>query len=152
MIATHAFVINGRDNWELKDGIGPIPDQLRRMLGRLNGERLCSLGLWKIPEGTSLDLVDLKKERSYIQSGGAADRMTVELHTVDNGAVRHEVIGRNHGTTAGGDPKEEISVGGHVHRVYPDEVFDADEAGDLFIAYYGTGDVPSGYLKRAVQL
>ena len=31
------------------------------------------------------------------------------------------------------------------------EVFEAEEAGDIFFTYYKTGDIPPGYLLRAVE-
>lgn len=154
MIATHAFTINGRDNWELKDSTGPIDGQLRHMLKRINGERIYSLGLWKLPEGVSLGLVDLDQDRSYIQCAGSAERMTVEVRTVEGGIARQEVIGRPVGAAGSptGDPTEVVPWDEHEVRVYPNEVFDADEAGNLFVSYYETGEVPEGYTKRLIQL
>jgi hypothetical protein len=31
------------------------------------------------------------------------------------------------------------------------EIFDADEAAELFFSYYKTGDIPAGYTKRPEQ-
>lgn len=150
MIATHAYTTNGRSDTELKPIRRSIPDELRFMLGRLDGERLFSLGLWKIPEGKTLADANVTSD-SYIQCGGSAERMTVEVRTVADGMVRHEVIGRSDGI-ARREPTESISVGGYEHSVYPNEVFDANEAGDLFVSYYETGDVPKSYVKRAINL
>lgn len=152
MIPTHAFTMNGRSNWDLQDGVRPVHDEIRHMVRRLNGNERFSLAIWKLPAGVSLAGVDLNEDRSYIQCGGTAERMSVELRTVDDGVVRQEVVGRPVAETPPGDPKEEVPFGGgYGVRVYPNEVFDADEAGDLFISYYESGDVPAGYTKRLLQ-
>lgn len=153
MIPTHAFTMNGRSNWDVQDGVRPVDEEIRHMVRRLNGNERFSLSLWKLPEGVSLAGVDPKEDRSYIQCGGTAERMTVELRTVENGVVRQEVIGRPPAAAPAGDPEEEVPFGGgYGVRVYPNEVFDADEAGDLFVSYYETGDVPARYIKRALQV
>jgi hypothetical protein len=36
--------------------------------------------------------------------------------------------------------------------VQPNEVFDVEEVGELFIAYFRTGDVPSRYRRRRLEL
>lgn len=153
MTTTHAFTINGRSNTELTDIWQPIPDEIRSLLRRLNGEERFSLGIWRLPEGVRFSRVDFDEDRSYIQGGGSAERMAVEMRTVQGGVARQEVIGRAVAETPTGDPKEEVPFGGgYGVRVYPNEVFDAEEAGDLFVSYYETGDVPAGYTKRLIQL
>lgn len=154
MIPTHAFTMNGRRSWDVQDGVRPVHDEIRHMLGRLNAHERYSLGLWKLPDGVPLDLVDLDEDRGYIQSAGSADRMTVEVRTIENGSARQVVIGRPLGaaSSSAGDPEEVIPWDECEARVYPNEVFDEKETAELFISYYDTGDVPSGYLKRAIQL
>jgi len=53
-----------------------------------------------------------------------------------------------------GNPQVRIEFnGGQNHTlVYPDEVFDATEAGDIFFAYFQTERVPDKYVLRLFDL
>jgi hypothetical protein len=44
-----------------------------------------------------------------------------------------------------------VTLPGGVHNVGRSEIFAADEAADLFYAYYTTGDIPSSYSLRPVD-
>lgn len=150
-MTTHAFTLNGRTSFEVKGNVRPVHDEIRHRLQMLNGKERFSVILWKMPEGIPFDMVDPDSVREYIQCGGSAERMTVEVRTLNQGAPHHEVVGRAGTEIPEGDPSEKVPFGGgYGVRVYPNEVFDADEAGDLLIAYYETGDVPSSYLKRSI--
>ena len=87
MIPTHALAINGTTWMDLQEvGKGEL-DDLDRFLHRLDGNKLYSLILWKMPAGKHLDEVDPDTDaEEYIQCAGSADRMTVEVRR-KNGAA-----------------------------------------------------------------
>ncbi len=75
--------------------------------------------------------------------------MSVEIQRVEDGQLRHYVVGREHDTD---EPlTETVNVAGtdHPRTGHPTEVFDADEATDVFFHYFhDSGTVPDGYVLR----
>lgn len=153
MSVTHAFTFNGRTSFEVKDVPRRVHEEIRHRLQMLDAHERFSIIMWKIPENVPFASINPNEVREYIQCGGSAERMTVEIRHLEQGVARQEVVGRPISEAPAGDPKEEIPFGGgYGVRVYPNEAFDAAEAGDLFVSYYETGDVPSTYVKRSVRL
>lgn len=163
MIPTHAFTLNGRTSLEVDDAQRPVHDEIRHRLQLLDATSRYSIILWAIPRDVPFDMVDPDTVEEYLQCAGSAERMTVEIRRLVDGVARQEVIGRPGGT--GGEPgapgadkpvaaEPDVAIpwNGYEARVYPNEVFDSEEAAHLFISYYDTGDVPSSYARRTLTL
>ncbi|WP_307220035.1 hypothetical protein [Microbacterium sp. SORGH_AS_0888] len=89
----------------------------------------------------------------FVQAGGTADAMTIEWRRVDeDGVERLYTVG--HGGQREGEPTVAIELLGGTARalVYPDEVFTADEAGDIFVHYFHALAVPDHYALRESDL
>lgn len=126
-------------------------DDFTRRLRRLDGTRLFSLLLWKLPPGKSLDETSPDEEANeYIQCAGSADRMTCEVRRSNGGKYEHFVVGRaSDGDNRGN--KETIHWDDVETVVAPNEVLSAGEAAELFLSYYRTGWVPSNYVLRPLS-
>ncbi|MFZ7089157.1 hypothetical protein [Curtobacterium sp. RRHDQ10] len=149
---------NSASESELTDEFRSYEDQIRRMLGLLDGQAdgRFAYALWWLPDDAGwpdrpgyTDGGD--HSLNYLQAGGAADRMAVDLQILEDGRLRHFVVGRPHDL---GEPlTEQVRVAGHDHDVHPAEVFDADEATVLFSHYFEhPGTVPDGYVLRLLDL
>jgi hypothetical protein len=151
---THAATINGRIHGELKNpGLSP-EEEIRRQLLRLDGVRLYSLILWAIPPGVPFDRVDLRKwPQEYIQAAGSRDRLMVEVRRILDGRPQQRVVGHQTSPDAADSGAGEIiHWNGCETAVLPGEVFEAGEAGDLFVGYYQTAGIPPQYTLRVLQL
>lgn len=99
------------------------------------------------------DLTDLDREvmgTHYLQCAGSAQAMTCEISTVTDGVQRLFTIGRP-GRRIGAPSVPIVFRYGEVTvDVYPSEVFDADEAADLFYSYHRTRSLPAGYELRHI--
>ncbi|MBS9535944.1 hypothetical protein KIH27_20380 [Mycobacterium sp. M1] len=130
-------------------------DEFSRVLHRFNGLDRFVLLLWALPPGMDYEEgVAAGANREYLQALGRAEAMTVEI-CKSGGAqwgvdwVRY-VIGHPH------DGDEEVQ---DVPIVLPrstemrsrTQIFDADEAAQLFYSYYKTGDIPPGYTLHPEQ-
>lgn len=141
----------------LSDEFRPFPDQLRRMLGMLDGsaDGRFAYAIWWLPDDAGWpDAPGYdpgEHDLNYLQAGGAAERMAVDLQITEDGVMRHFVVGRSHDVD---EPlTEQVRVAGHDHAVHPAEVFDADEAAVVFEHYrQHRGTVPDGYVLRYVDL
>jgi hypothetical protein len=149
--------VNSASTSKLSNAFRSHRDQIRRMLGLLDGtsDGRFAYQLWFVPDeagwpdGPGYSNEDWNSR--YLQAGGSAERMSVELQRVEDGELRHWVVGRPHDL---GEPlTEAVNVAGTDHAVHPAEVFDADEATDLFFHYVGdSGTVPDGYVLRLLDL
>lgn len=151
--ATHAFTTNGRSHGEVKNPDLSPEEEIRRRLLRLDGSKIYSLILWAIPPGVPFDLVDLRKwPREYIQVAGSRDSMTVELRRIVEGIPQQCVVGHPVGrATELREADQIIHWNGCETAVLAGEVFDAVEAGDLFVEYYHAGNVPPQYSLRVLE-
>lgn len=118
-------------------------------LRRLNGDDQWALGLAPIPPGATYGemLQSGQLSTEYIQAAGTAEAMTVEIRKPGGrewGAawVRY-TIGHPHTGTETFDVPIRLAHG--VKMISRSQVFDADEAAQLFMSYYTTGDIPDGY-------
>ena len=152
MIPTHAMLVNGR-TWMDVQGIDRGEhDDITRTLARLDGKKLYSLLLWRLPSGKSLDETSPRKDADeYIQCAGSDDRITVEVRRRRGDRFEHFVVGRaeKHGD---GGKKVTIHWDSAETVVAPNEVLTPSEAAELFLAYYRTGWVPSRYVLRALAI
>lgn len=124
-------------------------------LRHFNGDDRWGLGLAPLPPDKSYSDMLRAGELSteYIQAGGLPDALTVEIRKPGGeqwGArwVRY-TIGHPH---SGTEPLDvPIRVAGGVKMISRSQVFDADEAAELFFAYYKTGDIPPGYELQPIE-
>ncbi|SKM37740.1 Uncharacterised protein [Mycobacteroides abscessus subsp. abscessus] len=124
-------------------------------LRHFDGDEQWGLGLAPIPAGKTydemLDAGELSTE--YIQAAGLPDAMTVEIRKSGGqqwGAewVRY-TVGHPHAGTEPLDVPIQLAHG--VKMIARCQVFDADEAAQLFFAYYRTGDIPNCYGLQPIE-
>jgi hypothetical protein len=151
VIPTHAVCVNGNTWMDVQAIDRGEVDDIANMLGRLDGSKLFSLLLWKLPPGKSLDETKPRRDSTeYIQCAGSADRMTVEVRRVTGGNAEHFVVG--HGPNGENRGIEEtIDWDGVATVIAPNEVFSAEGAAELFFSYYRTGWLPSKYVLRPLS-
>ncbi|MGG7308731.1 hypothetical protein ACQXVK_16230 [Curtobacterium sp. AB451] len=146
---------NSESSMRLTDAFRPYRDQIRFNLGQLDNHEDWAYQLWYVPDSAGWPdapgYSDHDWNSRYIQAGGSAERMSIEIQRVENGELRHYVVGREHDVD---EPlTETVNVAGTDHRVHPAEVFDADEATEIFFHYFGdSGTVPDGYALRYLDL
>jgi hypothetical protein len=90
---------------------------------------------------------------TFLQAGGSADAMTVEIRK-PGGAQRGVesvwyVVGHPHEGKQ--EPDVPIQLPRGAQMVNQSEVFAADEAAELFFTYYSTGDIPANYTLRPLN-
>jgi hypothetical protein len=141
-----AVGINGRSWMEIdrSDEIG---------LRRMDGERLFSLLLWRLPP--DCDFVDsnpTKNAHEYLQCAGSADRMTLEVRRREGAGFAQYSIGRRPSLKPSSASPVQISWAGHNVTVAPDEVFTAGEAESVFAEYFTSGTIPADCSLRLLAL
>lgn len=147
--ATHTRLLNGFMRGPLLDDVRPYPDQIRHSLNSMNGTPNWAYSLWRGPEDA-----DPSEEQEYMQCAGTADAMTIEVRTLDpGGTAQQHTVGRPGGDYTAG-PTEVIrwNDGRDSTTVYPSEVFTADEAADVFYAYFLTDKVAAPYVLRELDM
>lgn len=149
---SHITQRNGSSRMVLIDDIRSHAEQIRFSLNRMNGESFWAWALWRAPEGTDL-LASIPLSDEYIQCAGSAQAMTIEMRTLESDrSARQYTVGRPGGDTEG-NPTEVIrwDGGGHSKKVFPSEVFTADEAAEVFYAYFRTDKVTEPYILRELS-
>ncbi len=112
------------------------------------------LVLHAIPPGKRYEDIRGKSTLEYIQAAGASPEViTVEIRKSGGQQwgvewVRY-VVGHPHDGEAPIDVPIELPKS--TDMISGAEVFEAEEAADLFISYYKTGDIPAGYALRPVE-
>ena len=148
---THVEQTNGRGKSFLIDTFRPYRDQIHRMLTLLNGDARWSYLLARGPFGKDIDEIGPEWPKSYLQAGGTATRMAVEVRYVeDDGEKRQYAVGRPGGDYTG-EPSETVIIGGNEFFYYPNEVFTAEQATDVFFGYFQTDRVPDEYPLRRLD-
>lgn len=129
-------------------------DEFGRRLRRFNGTDRFALILWALPPGMDSDQARAAGlDWEYIQAAGRSDAMTVEICKAGGaqwGAawVRY-VIG--HPGVGNGALDVPIVLPTTTEMRSSAEIFDADEAAQLFYDYYKTGDISAAYALRPEQ-
>jgi len=146
---------NGSVSAKLTDDFMPLPDQIRHSLGRLDGTEDFAYLLYYVPDDAGWPDApgydDSKYDDEYMQSAGSADAMTIEVkRREDDGELRHYVIGRP-GDDADA-PDVEVRFSEYSQLIRPTEVFDANEAAQVYYAYFQTRTVPDTYVLRELDL
>lgn len=153
MIRTHhAVTANGRMSLEITETPEDARDLIASMLSRMDGTNNYSLVLWAMPQGKRLDEVDEDTwPVEYIQCAGSSEAMTIEIRRMENGEAAQYVVGRASEERAG-EPAVAIPWDAYVATVYQDEVFNAEEATELFAYYLVDGAVPPEFSLRHLDL
>lgn len=128
--------------------------RLMHILSLLGGPERSTFFFARVPDGVHF-FQHLKNGGSsiFLQAAGTAEAMTIECRRIDgDGGERLYVLG--HGGPRSGEPtvRIEFNDGQNHTLVYPDEVFDAGEAGDIFFSYFQTERVPDKYALRLFDL
>jgi hypothetical protein len=122
-------------------------DSFLRPLDRLDGFHRYSVNMTRLAEPmrpADIDpAISSAPGREYLQCTGSADALTLEVRTTVEGMPHRFTVGlpgQRHGL-----PRVDVPVPACVPtpRVYPDEVFTAEQAAEIFTAYFETGAVPS---------
>lgn len=149
---THLTSFNWQGRFPLIEDVRSFRDQIRIELGSLDSGKHWAYGLWRAgPEAdmAALDYGDWPM--LFLQAGGSAQRMTLEVrYREDDGKERQYVVGRPGGDYAG-QPTEVVGYAGNSQTVYPCEVFDAEAATDVFYGYFQTDRVPAQYPLRLLD-
>jgi hypothetical protein len=78
--------------------------------------------------------------------------LTVEVRRTIEGSPQQCVIGRKAGSDDKRSADEIVAWDTYEAKVRPNEVFDAQEAGCLFVSYYVEAKVPPAYVLRPIVL
>ena len=154
---THVISSNGGESLHfLRDQLRSYMEQIRLELGLMDGIQDWAFSLWRAPVGKDLDELDedeLHPER-FMQSAGSAEAMVVEVKFVeDDGQARLYTVGRPGGDYSGAPSVRIPFQDGKYHvDVYPNEVFTADEATEIYYHYFQTDRVPDQYVLREYDL
>lgn len=123
-------------------------------LRRLDGVNRWYITFYALPSGKRYEDVRNEATVEYIQAAGRADAMILDIRKsggTEWGAdwVRYMIGHAHEGDTAALDVAIELPHGAEM--VSGPEVFEAEEAADIFVHYYRTGDIPQGYVLRPVE-
>lgn len=148
--ATHRVTYSNR----LKVFIGPddaVVDFLRP-LRRLDGYDSYSVNLTRLPSpmpaAEITAAISAAPGTNAVQCVGSADVLAIELRAIVDGTPRRYLLGLPGDRL--GHPGVDVPNGPDLLRVYPDEVFDAEYAAEVFATYFHTGDIPAGFQLREV--
>ena len=145
MKATHAVTYNGQFSGPLNGAFWPVPEEIGRAINRLEGSEWYAVSLWALPPGKDVDQVPADFPDEYIQTAGRSDRLTVEIREVVNGVSIQQVIGRSTPAESGW---ETVAWDRFEVPVLKNELLTAADAVNLFLEYYESKQVPTGYNKR----
>ena len=130
-------------------------EKFARPMRAFDGVERFALTLWAMPPGLDYDkALKLGQDAlEFIQAGGSAEALTVDIRKAGGDQwgvdwVRY-VVGHPHSEPEPLDVA--IKLPRATELVSRSEVFTPEEAGELFFAYYQTGDIPVGYALRPVQ-
>lgn len=147
---THRLTYSNR----LKVFIGPDDSVINflRPLHRLDGFDSYSVNLTRLPYPMPASEITATLSaapgRNYVECIGSADVLAIELRTEDEGMPRRYLLGLPGERV--GYPGVDVPNGTELLRVYPDEIFDAEHAAEVFATYFHTGAIPTGFQLREV--
>ena len=124
-------------------------------LRNMNGEEPWSLSVTQLPDGMSYqDFLDQGlEETTFIQAGGRADCMTIEIRQTGGHQWGVDSVWSVVGHPVGDKQPLDVPIElpGATQMVSRSEVFEAEEAADIFFTYYKTGELADGYVLRPIQ-
>lgn len=151
---THGVTFNAGTEVTLTEDVFPYRDQIDHSLVHLDGGNEWSYSLRRA--FVDADAPDKRvSDEQYMQSAGNSEEMTIEVRfseDVDGGEreiARHYVVGRPGSENTGESPLTLKFDNSAVKiQLFPNEVFDADEAVTIFYEYFLTDQVPAPYVLR----
>jgi hypothetical protein len=151
---THIETRNSDSYGYLIDSFRSYHDQIALALRQLDGSKRWAYSLWRAPAGVYFYDIDMNwSQKQYLQTAGSAEAMTIEVRFVeDDGKARQYVVGR-----PGGDYSEQPAVTlrfldeTRKLHLYPNEVFEWEEAADIYYQYFLTDRVPEPYVLRRLD-
>lgn len=150
IVTTHRVTYS--DRLKLFIGAGETIDNFLRPLRRLDGHHRYSVQLTCLPAPMrSADIspaISSAPGQNYLRCTGSADALVLELRTVVDGVAHQCTVGRD--TDHDGEPGICVQVPESMPApwIYPDEVFTAEDAAEVFAGYFHTGTVPPGLALR----
>jgi hypothetical protein len=152
MAVNHTVIINGDNAHEFRGSLDDAREKLARLLRALDGEKYYSVIVAALPSGKRIDDIDFTSwPVEYMQCAGSSAAMTCEIRESDDNHLVQYAIGRS-SEKRSFEPDVCIRWSDFEVNVYEDEVFDADEALELFIHYLAHGAAPPGYALRRLEL
>ena len=152
-IQTHVMEYSGDQILTMGSSVGRL--QFVSPLRQFGKHGNWCLVLYAIPPGKEYDDVAGQQTTEYLQAAGSsAEAITVEIRKPGGRQwgvewVRY-VVG--HAYDGAAPPIDVgIELPATTEMVSRSEVFEAEEAADLFISYYETGEIPAGYALRPVE-
>lgn len=151
-MAVPTHVVNAMD-YEMWLGPDETLYSFRTPLDALDGRTRYARVMWRLPRpGWEQDFTDAEiadAKTAFLQVGGSAQEMTVEVRLPGGqGRTGLFTVGRPPAADLTSPPSVTIHVGEYPTRVYPNEVFAAAEAADIWFYYYKNGAVPPSYVLR----
>lgn len=144
--------VDGRTHDEFP--VSMAVERIDRLLSLMDGVDPSAVNLWRLPQATHIDDVDLDDDQPFIQCAGSADAMVVELqlHPEAGAAAReHWILGRA-APTGAADQEVAWDAEDSVMEVHAEEVFTAPEAARLVAEFLRHGDVTSEVHRRPIAL
>ena len=150
-VPTHAMVYTS--GWAATMGAHADLLEFVSPLRRLNGAERWFLLLYPLPEGKTFEEVRNLATEQYVQAAGSAEAMTVEIRKPGGRQWGADWVRYTIGHAHEGDLPLDVAIPlpNSNQIISSAEVFGADEAADIFISYYKTGDIPPGYVLRPVE-
>ncbi|WP_051038897.1 hypothetical protein [Microbacterium sp. B19] len=151
---TFVYEVNGASFANLPNSPRSYEENLRRMLSLVGEPGRSTFALSKLPDGRSIwDVTRETLPSVFLQAAGTAEAMTIEWRRLDEDGVER-LCSVGHGGHRENEPTVVIDFFEGTARavVFPDEVFTADEAGEVFVHYFHTLAVPDRYVLREVDL
>jgi hypothetical protein len=146
------MTVNGRRHYDLESTLANSRDFVGSVIARLDGKARYSVVLGTLPPDHRIGDVDLKTwPKEYIQCAGSSAAMTVEMRIVLGGEATQLVVGRSPEPRAG-EPDVTIPWDEFEVKVFEEEVFDAEEATEMFAAYLVAACVPPEFSLRRLDL
>lgn len=147
---THIRQVNNNLRDAFRDNMRPYPETIRSTLNTMNGTSFWSFALWAAPKGTDFSN-DIPPSNVYMKCIGSAKSMMIEIShpDPDDPSVVYRLIVGKPGDYSG-EPGETLSWGdGHQStKVYPSELFSADEAAAIVYGYFDAIAVAKYYRFR----
>ncbi|GAD84316.1 hypothetical protein FEK33_07475 [Nocardia asteroides NBRC 15531] len=150
IVATHRLTYSDR----LKVFIGPHEDvdSFLRPLRRLDGHQRYALDLTVLPDpmpATEVTTaVSTARGDLALQCAGSADAMTLQLRRTVDHVTRRFTLG--FGGNRLGLPTVYLPHGDEETYVYPEEVFTAELAAEVFRCFFHRGTVPGELAHREI--
>lgn len=147
---THIRQVNGSHREAFRNNMRPYPETVRSTLNKMDGTLFWAFALWRAPKGTDFSK-DLPESSTYMQCIGSAEAMMVEVShpDPDDPNVVYRLIVGKPGDYSG-EPSETLiwNEGRQSARVYPGELFTADEAAAILYGYFDATAVAKYYRFR----